>query len=126
MASDQLSAVLNALLSRRRMPPWQEIGYFNDPNTIVNSMSGSEEWQMIAPANPNRVALLLGVSEQASAVVGVDPTIPNNAGFYMSTAVLPLVITERDHGNLCCVAWYARALTTTVVTAIEVILREWP
>ena len=114
--------------SVRRLPPWKEVPYFQSP-TIANVLVPTpNKWIPIAPADTNRVVLLLQCSN-ANMFVSFDPTQAPGVGFQVSPNALPLEITEAKFGPLCTAAWYASltaAIPNAAVTVAAVVLREWP
>lgn len=129
MQSDQnissLSSALARLASRRQLPPWEEITFAQSPNVIVTGLSGTAPtWAPIAPNNPNRIALVL--SATATIRITPDSTIATSAGITINANQAPFILTEKDYLNLATVQWFGFANQGTSVTAIEVILREFP
>jgi len=122
---EQLAAALAVLLQRQgRMPPWIEADFFNAPNVILTVLTGGSSGQQVAPANPNRVGLIL-TSGQA-AWVSPSSTVGPNQGIATSSSLAALKLTQASWGNLVSAAWYGASTIGTSVVAIEVILREWP
>lgn len=114
--------------SARRLPPWKEVPFFNVPTQVVTAIPSAAKWFLVAPADTNRVVLLLS-SSVANMFLTIDPTVPTGTGMTISDLMLPLEITEARHGPLCTAAWYASlsgAVPGANVTAVSVVLREWP
>lgn len=118
-----LAAILSTLRAPKR-PPWNEIGFFNDPVVTVVGVSPGNGWQPLVKSNPNRVVLAL--SSSAGVTISPDNTISQAAGLAIGPGLPDRVFTEAAHGNLCTVAWFASKLASPTITAVEVILREWP
>lgn len=114
--------------SARRLPPWKEVPFFNVPTQAATAISSAAKWFQVAPADTNRVVLLLS-SSVANMFLTVDPSIAPGTGLVISDLMLPLEITEARHGPLCTAAWYASlsgVVPNAAVTAVSVVLREWP
>ena len=112
-------------MARRRLAPWEEIGYFKDPVwSVVTPNAGGAAWQPLVTANPNRVALIL--SAATSAFVTTDPTISNANGIILGTSQETQTFLEKDVGPLTTAAWFISANSGGAVTVVEIILREMP
>lgn len=119
---DLLQRILYSL-NRRRVAPWQEIGYFLQPNVITTTVN-NVGWSPIAPNNPNRVCLY--VNALSSARIAPTNAIGTSYGLPVQPGQPNVEITEARHGNLCTTEWYGVASGSALITAIEVQLREWP
>lgn len=114
--------------SVRRLPPWKEVPYFNVPTQQNTAISAANKWFQVAPADTNRVVLLLSASV-ANVFLSVDNSQPTSTGMVIADTMLPLEITEARHGPLCTAAWYASmsgVVPNAAVAAVSVVLREWP
>lgn len=112
----------------KRLPPWREITYFQLPTVSAAGPPPVNGWALIVTGNPNRVALILS-SPSASVVVSPDSTLPAGTGIALSGSTATLIITEAQLGPLCTGPWYLSGIGGSgngTVTAIEVVLREWP
>lgn len=108
-----------------QLPPWQEITYFDAPKiTTIDLSSGVGAWNLVVGANPQRVAMILSFGQVCR--FSPDPTISTVAGLQCSQYLPNVVIREAETGNLCAQAWYASPSTAGTVTAIEILLRQWP
>jgi hypothetical protein len=106
------------------MAPWEEIQYFLTPRVTLKA-GGSSVWNLLVPANPNRVSLWFS-TQTGQSNFSPDNTLPSStSGLFQSGAGTPIIIREADDGPLCTCAWYYANMTGPV-TAIEILLREFP
>lgn len=111
-------------MAERRLPPWEEIGYFNQPVvTQVGLNAGS--FALAVAANPQRILLVF-----AAPLWTTQINLALQRGG-LSTLVLTqyqsiFYLTEKDHPVLVQSGWWAEAGANTSVIVTEVILRQWP
>lgn len=111
-------------MPERRLPPWEEIQYFNAPVTTTH-MSVASGVQ-VAAANPQRV--LLAFSAPSGVDIRLSPvaTDGNGGGWVAGANPTNLVFREKDDATLCTCAWFAVGSIAGPFTVTEVILRQWP
>ena len=125
--TDALLQTIVRLLSRdrrRKMPPWEEITYFQTPLVTVTVGGPLGKWQQLVSGNPQRVGILIAASAQAN--ISPDPTINTSGGFFTSNATNPLDFFEARHGSLVTGPWYVANSQGNFITTVEIILREYP
>lgn len=111
-------------MARRKMAPWEEITYFDNPKVSFFGNTAGGEWVLIAPANPQRVALIM--STTGTSCLSPDDTLPFAGGIPLNAYSPYITITEAQFGSLCTSAWYSYSTELANLTVIEVILREMP
>jgi hypothetical protein len=107
------------------MAPWDENAYFDLP--IVTALNvGIGPTQQVIGANPRRVVLMFS-NPGAQVIIGTSSRIISGLeGFNVSNALAPIVFTQKDHGPLCTIEWWANFIASGQLTITEVLLREWP
>jgi len=112
-------------LGSASMPPWDENSYFFLPKETGFTISTTA--QSVAPADPNRVAILFSAAGPNNIFLSTKSDIAANNGIQLVSGVLPLLIEQEKVGPLCAAEWFAVSLAAGgVLTVVETILREWP
>ena len=107
----------------RRLPPWEEITYFDLPKTSFPTVAVGGQ---IVAANPQRVILSIGSDITVGNTAILTPNAPGQAGFLLSSSVPQIVLREKDDATLCTAAWFNQSASPHAFHVIEVILRQWP
>lgn len=123
-----------AAMQQRRQPcvmtPWDENTYCLNPISTRFSLTQNVD-EIVAQANPQRVALIFSPDVAAIAALylrpyyAVDPLAP--CGISTRSNESPIIILQKHMLVLAQVEWHA--LTTAAIcnlSVIEVCLREWP
>lgn len=108
------------------LAPWDANVYFRIP--VMTTFSLVAGANLIAPANPNRVGLIIStVDGSANCWVGPTPQVTTSNGIPINQTQPPLQIIHRDFGSLVAVEWYAVSSVLSVhVCVVEVVLDKLP
>lgn len=123
---DLLARILYAVQQDKAMPPWFEAGYFLQPNiTVVNYSPGPVK--QLVQASGYRTGLLISSTSACWLYPNAIPTVANT-GLQVSGTNLPFQLLFSDVGPLVQQQWWVNSLGSQsgTVTAIEILLREWP
>lgn len=109
---------------QRKLPPWEEIQFFNDP--VVTVLPAPHAGVQVVAANPQRVVLVLSCATAGNAQLAPFVSTLTQGGIALDSSTPTIIITEKDHGPLCTCAWFSVILMAVPLTVVEVILRQWP
>lgn len=108
----------------RKLAPWEEMGYFDDP--IFQSFKITASGQVLTPitADPHRVILIVGSNSQIA--LTLDPTGLYGGGIYVGSGGGTIELREHDHGPLPMMQWYVITVNAMNFWVLQVRLREFP
>lgn len=108
----------------KRLPPWEEIGYFQVP--VVTSVAvGVTGFTPLVSASSNRVAVLF-TAPLSGSTVGLAISAAGPALAILTASMPNWDVTEAEFGPLASQAWFASASQLTNVVVTEIVLRQWP
>lgn len=111
--------------SRAPIPPWDEMVYFDKPFTHSVPIPFNSGALLIASQNPHRVALIVSCVLAGTAFISPTAEPTNGLGIPIANTLPPVIITQREHGNLCQCEWFVTSSNQVTIYVIEVLLREW-
>jgi hypothetical protein len=108
------------------MSPWDAFSWFDTPRERTVSLPGNTATPICA-AEPRRVVLIIA-APQTNLTISLLPSLTSTTGLPIvaSSAQLPFILTQHEHGPLCQLQWYGLAGFTSSCTVVEVLLRDWP
>ena len=107
------------------MAPWDALAWFDLPAQTDIIASGNPG-QILVGADQRRVVLAVGASSFAAINLSLLPNVDAAHGHSLSGGQPMWIITQAQHGPLVAQQWFMFAPVTTVVSVIEVKLRDWP
>lgn len=111
-------------MPERRLPPWEEIQYFNSPlQTDITNVPVNGQ---IVGANPQRVVLYISGRAGLQAFISTQQSASQPVGLALPTNTSYVAFYEKDDATLCTSAWYNTAASAASFSVFEVILRQWP
>lgn len=115
-------------LRQTTRPPWEEMQWFETPTmSEFTNPNPAGLTVSVAPANSRRVVLILGCASGTGLYVSIRNDVAGATnGYQLLATTLPLIITQKDHGVLCQVEWFAFIPQFDVLDVTQVVLRDWP
>ena len=86
---------------------WQDVRIWRSERSVWSTVAIGAGATQILPANPQRVAIVLGVSNGGAVCCLNDPAVVFGRGVFKGIDTAPIVLHIKQYGSAITDAWYA-------------------